>query len=298
MTAGPGARGVGWFRRILGPGAHGVGWFRRILVSVLLLGLLGYGSVAGYLFFAQSRMVFHPKPGLDTTPEAWGMRYENVFFDSQGQRLHGWWIPGDPEKPVILFFHGNASVLSGLKAHAELFRRQGLGLFLFDYRGYGQSEGEPSEDGLYADSLAAYAHLSGPLKIAPARIVYFGHSLGGGAATWLALRHSPRALILEGTFLSIPAVGEDRYPYLPIRLLSRIRFDNLERIRALCLPLLIIHSQDDEVIAPHHGRALFEAAACAPRKSYLETRGRHNVSFNQGGALAEEGLRRFLASVP
>ncbi|MBF0271787.1 MAG: alpha/beta hydrolase [Magnetococcales bacterium] len=275
----------------------GGGGMRRILVGVLLLVVLGYGGIAGYLYFAQSGMVFHPKRGLNATPADWGMGYENAAFDSQGQRLHGWWIPGEPQKPVILFFHGNASVVSGLRAHVELFRRQGLSVFLFDYQGYGQSEGKPSEDGLYADSLSAYGHLTNSLKIDPKRIIYFGHSLGGGAATWLALRHPPRALILEGTFLSVPAVGEDRYPFLPIRLLSRIRFDNLERIQKLCLPLLIIHSRDDEVIASRHGRALFEAA-CPPQKSYLETHGHHNISFNQGGALAEEGLRQFLASVP
>ncbi|MBF0628774.1 MAG: alpha/beta hydrolase [Magnetococcales bacterium] len=270
-------------------------WLRRTLTALLLVGGIGYGGVAGYLYFAQSGMVFHPKQGLAATPEAWGMAYEAVQFDSEGYRLHGWWIPGAPDRPVVLFFHGNASVISGLRAHVELFRRQGLGVFVFDYRGYGLSAGQPGEAGVYADSLAAYGQLTGALRIPAERIVYYGHSLGGGAATWLATRHPPRGLILEGTFLSVPAVGEDRYPYLPIRLLSRIVFDNLERIRTVRAPVLILHSRDDEVIAPHHGRMLFEAAN--PPKRFLETRGSHNTSVNQGGAQVEEGVRRFLDEI-
>ncbi|MEO5346382.1 MAG: alpha/beta hydrolase [Magnetococcus sp. YQC-9] len=271
------------------------GWGQRILTVLLAITILGYAGVAGHLYFNQSSMVFRPKQGLTTTPAAWGMGYEELHFESEGHRLHGWWIPHAPERPVILFMHGNASVISGLKNHVELFRRLGLGVMLFDYRGYGLSEGEPSEAGVYADSEAAWNHLTRKLGIDAQRILFYGHSLGGGAATWLALRHAPRALILEGTFLSVPAVGEDRYPFLPINLLSRIRFDNGSRIGQIHVPLMILHSRDDTVIIPRHGLALF-AAANEP-KTFQETRGSHNTSVNEGDGAVEAGLRRFVAEV-
>lgn len=269
---------------------------RRLIALLILLGLVGYGGVAGHLYFAQTGMVFHPRRGLDTTPAAWGMRFVDVTFDSSGNRLHGWWIPGEGEAPVVLFFHGNASVISGLRGHAELFHRLGFGVFLFDYRGYGESTGEPSEAGVYADSEAACRHLTEVLRVPGERILYYGHSLGGGAATWVASRHPARALILEGTFLSIPDRGVELYPYLPIRLLSRIHFDNIGRIRTIRMPLLVIHSRDDEVIPVHHGRQLFEAAN--EPKQFLETRGTHNTTVSKGGEDLARRLDRFVQTLP
>ncbi|MEO5330379.1 MAG: alpha/beta hydrolase [Magnetococcus sp. YQC-5] len=262
------------------------------VITLLLVGLIGYVGMAGYLYFFQSSMVFHPKKGLDATPEQWGMVYENAEFVSEGYRLNGWWIPGDTNRPVLLFLHGNASVLSGLRPHIELFRRLGLGLFLFDYRGYGLSEGHPTEEGVYADSLAAWEYVTKKQKIHEKRLIYYGQSLGGGAATWLATRHPPQALIVEGTFTSIPDVGAGRYPYLPIRLMSRIFFDNLTRIKTIHVPVLIIHSLDDVVIPVQQGRIL-HAAANEP-KFFLETHGPHKTSFSDGGSASVDGLRRFL----
>ncbi|GAB0057034.1 hypothetical protein SIID45300_01354 [Candidatus Magnetaquicoccaceae bacterium FCR-1] len=271
------------------------GWWGRLLRSLLVVGILVYGGLGAYLYFSQSSKVFRPSRGLTATPADWGVPFQEVSFASDKYRLHGWWIPGASDQPVVLFFHGNASVISGLRGHTELFRRLGLGVFLFDYRGYGLSEGEPSEVGLYADAEAAWNHLTGSLGIPAASVIYHGHSLGGGVATWLATRHAPKALILEGTFLSIPAVGEELYPYLPIRLLSRIWFDNASRIGQIRAPLLIIHSRDDRVIFPRHGRELL-ALANDP-KTFLETTGSHNTSVSQGGPTVEAGVRGFVTEL-
>ncbi|MBF0125871.1 MAG: alpha/beta hydrolase [Magnetococcales bacterium] len=266
----------------------------RVVAWLSLVLLAGYVGVGGYLFFFQNRMVFHPGAGIGETPETWGMPYENVFFASGRERLNGWWMPGRAGEPLLLFFHGNTRVLSGLRPHIELFSRLGLELFLFDYRGYGLSTGHPTEAGVYADALAAREYLTTTRKIDPARLIYYGHSLGGGAATWLAARHPPGGLILEGSFTSIPDVGAGRYPFLPIHLMSRIHFDNLSLLPSIHAPLLIIHSRDDVVIPFQHALNLF-AAANEP-KSLLETRGHHDTSFHKGGKTAEEGLTRFLAA--
>lgn len=264
-------------------------------IAILLVALVGYAGLAGYLFFFQNSMVFHPRKGLDATPDQWGMAFKPAELSSENHRLGGWWIPGDADKPVVLFFHGNRSVLSDLRPHLALFHRLGLGSFLFDYRGYGLSEGQPTEAGVYADALAAWQYVTGDLQIDSARLVYFGHSLGGGVATWLAVKHPPKALILEGTFTSVPDLGAHRYPFLPIRLMSRIFFDNLNRIKTIHVPLLIIHSRDDEKIFFASALSLLSAAN-AP-KSLLETRGAHDTSFNQGGEVSEAGLMRFLDGV-
>ncbi|MBF0180997.1 MAG: alpha/beta hydrolase [Magnetococcales bacterium] len=127
----------------------------------------------------------------------------------------------------------------------------------------------------------------------PGRIVLYGHSLGGGAATWLATRHPPAALILEGSFTSIPDVGAGRYPFLPIRWMSRIFFDNLDRMPRIGAPLLILHSRDDKTIPFRHAEVLL-AASGSRAKTLLPTHGSHNISVSQGGRDVEEGLRRFL----
>ncbi|MBF0163692.1 MAG: alpha/beta hydrolase [Magnetococcales bacterium] len=274
------------------PGGARHGWWGRLLRSLLVILLLAYGGVAIHLYFNQGSKVFRPSKGLTATPTDWGIPFQEIAIPSDKYRLHGWWMPGAPDQPVILFFHGNASVISGLKGHVGLFRRMGLGVLLFDYRGYGLSEGEPSEAGLYADAEAAWNVLTGQLGIPAGRVITYGHSLGGGVATWLAIRHAPQALILEGTFLSIPAVGAELYPYLPIRLMSSIWFDNASRIGQIRVPLLIIHSRDDTVIFPRHGRELF---AMAPEpKTFLETSGSHNTSVSQGGPEVEAGVRGFV----
>ncbi|MBF0418400.1 MAG: alpha/beta fold hydrolase [Magnetococcales bacterium] len=281
----PGSQARGGWRR----------WWGRLFIVLVTLLALVYGGVSAQLYFSQSSKVFRPRQGLAATPAEWGVLFQEVHFLSQEHRLHGWWIPGDSERSVILFFHGNASVISGQKGHVELFQRMGLGVFLFDYRGYGLSEGTPSEAGVYADAEAAWSHLTGVLGMPEKRVILYGHSLGGGVATWLAARHAPQAMMLEGTFLSIPAVGEELYPYLPIRLLSRIWFDNASRIGQIRVPLLILHSRDDTVIFPRHGRELF-ALANDP-KTFLETSGSHNTSVSQGGLAVEEGMRRFVADL-
>ncbi|MBF0296805.1 MAG: alpha/beta hydrolase [Magnetococcales bacterium] len=267
--------------------------FRQPLKWFVLVVLVAYAGVGGYLYLFQERMVFRAGKPVTATPADWGMPFEEVRFASEGLSLNGWWLPGEPGRPLLLFLHGNTSVLSGLRAHIELFRRLGVEQFLFDYRGYGHSAGSPSEAGVYADALAAREYLTGTRGVDPGRIVYYGHSLGGGAATWLAMRHPPAALILEGSFTSIPDVGAGRYPFLPIRWMSRIFFNNLDRMPGIEVPLLILHSRDDKTIPFRHAEALL-AASASRKKELLPTRGTHNTSVSQGGKEVEEGLRRFL----
>ena len=177
----------------------------------------------------------------------------------------------------MLLFHGNAGNISHRIDYAKMFYGLGYSTLLVDYRGYGESTGEPSEAGTYRDATASWLWLTAARGIKASDIVIFGESLGGGVATWLAAQHVPRALILASTFTSIPDLGVEVYPWIPVRRLSRIHYDNLANVERIRVPVLIAHSPNDEIIPYAHGRRL-HAAAHEP-KAFLELSGGHNEGF-------------------
>jgi fermentation-respiration switch protein FrsA (DUF1100 family) len=206
--------------------------------------------------------------------------------------LHGWWVPADPERAVLLFLHGNAGNISDRVESIQTFHDLGLSVFIFDYRGYGQSTGKPSEAGTYADAEAAWRYLTEERGIAADRIVVFGRSLGGAVACDVATRHRPRALILESTFTSIRDMARAAMPLLPVGPFLGTRYDSLSKVRKLSCPLLVVHSSEDEVVPYAQGRALYDAAP-AP-KSFLELRFGHNEGFILSGETYTKGLETFL----
>lgn len=262
------------------------------LWNILAVLIGSYVFLAAYIYFSQNSQVFHPPKGHTDNPANWGLEYETVLLNSEGHTLTNWWIPGDSTKPVVLFFHGNATNISELYSHVQLFSALGMGIFLLDYRGYGLSEGQPSEFGTYADGQAAWFYLVEKKAVLPADIIFYGHSLGGAVAAGVAANFPPGSMILEGTFTSVPDVGAEIYPYLPVRLMSHIKYPTLERIGHFAFPILIIHSQDDAVIPVHHGEKLF-AAATEPKQFYRSHGGHHN-GFANGGVVATAVLKDFL----
>ncbi len=232
------------------------------------------------VFLFQARLVYFPQIGreLTATPAAAGLEFEEVrLVTADGATLHGWWVPAPDARGVALIFHGNAGNISHRLGYLTMFHRLGYASFIIDYRGYGLSSGTPSEAGTYRDAEAAWNYLTGPRRVAAQDIVLFGESLGGGVATWLARRHRPRALVLASAFTSAPDLGAQAYPWLPVRLLARIEYNNLERIRQITAPVLIAHSPDDDIVPFSHGKALF-AAANDP-KEFVELSGGHNDGF-------------------
>lgn len=268
------------------------------MLETLLIGVAGgYLAVVLGTYLLQDRLVYHPDRVMVATPQDWGLAYQDLSFAVEGESLHGWWLPpSSPSRPVILFFHGNACNISGVREHLLLFRRLDLGVMLFDYRGYGKSGGEfPNEARVYADAAGAWNHLTGPLGVDPQRVMLYGHSLGGGVATWLAERHPPRALILEGTFTSVPDAGAEVYPFLPVRLLARNHFPNQARLAStLRVPVMVIHSRTDAVIRFHHGERLF-AAAAEPKVFLPLEQGEHDSAFSTSGPVGEQALKAFVA---
>ena len=251
----------------------------RGVLNILITAVTVYAVILLLVFLFQARLVYFPEVerALVATPRAVGLDFEEVRLAADGATLHGWWVPAKAARSAVLVLHGNAGNISHRLEYLTMFNRLGYATLIIDYRGYGKSSGTPSEDGTYRDGEAAWRHLVEARKLEPQDIVLFGESLGGGVATWLALQHPPRALVLASTFTSVPDLGAQVYPWLPVRWLARIEYGNRARIGQIAAPVLIAHSRNDDIIPFSHGQALF-AAANAP-KQFLEMRGGHNDGF-------------------
>ena len=261
--------------------------------SIIGLFLSLYIGLVVFLFLMQDRMVYFPTRGIAATPADIGLTYEPVWLETtDGVKLSGWFVPVEEARGVVLFLHGNAGNISHRLDSIDTFHRLGLSVFIFDYRGYGQSEGKTSEQGTYLDGQAAWRYLVEQRQILPNEIILFGRSLGGAVAAWLAQKYSPGAIILESTFTSVPDVAAKHYPFLPVRLLARLKYNTLARLPEINCPVLIVHSPDDEIIPYSHGQQLFEAAQ--EPKEFLKLSGGHNEGVFISGKQYETGLDAFI----
>jgi len=253
-----------------------------------------YLVFAGFLFIFQSHYIYYPERVLSVTPHSIGLQFESVSFETtDGVQLSGWFVPSKSARGVILFCHGNAGNISHRLDSIQIFHQLGLDVFIFDYRGYGQSEGKPTEQGTYKDAEAAWRYLIEERQVKPNEVIIFGRSLGGAVASWLAQSHTPGALILESTFTSLPDIAAGLYPYLPVRLLLRFEYNTAEYLGRVDCPVLIVHSRDDEIMPFDNGQKLFESAK-EPKK-FLETTGTHNNGFITSGKRYEDGLHTFIS---
>jgi fermentation-respiration switch protein FrsA (DUF1100 family) len=249
-----------------------------MLLSILAAAVGLYVAVVALAYVFQERLLYFPLRSLAATPASIGLAYETVSIETEdGLKISGWFVPAERARATLLFFHGNAGNISHRLDSIATFHRLGLNTLIIDYRGYGQSEGKPTERGTYLDTAAAWRYLVEERQVSPEEIIIFGRSLGGAMAAWLAHTHPPKALILESTFTSVPDIAAQAYPFLPVRQLGRINYNTLERLPEIRVPLLIVHSPDDDVIPYHHSQKLF-AAANEP-KEFLEIRGGHNDGF-------------------
>jgi hypothetical protein len=269
----------------------------RRLVPVLLLatGLLAPAITEGAL---EQRYIYFPDRHLAATPAALGLAYEEVHFSAaDGVRLHGWHLPGATDRPLVLFCHGNAGNISHRLASLRLLQDLGLAVFIFDYRGYGQSEGTPSEEGTYADARGALAWLQ-QRGWGREQLIYFGESLGAAVALQLAVEQPPAGLVLEAPFTSIAAMGRHHYFLLHFLLgwLLDARYDNLDKIDRVRSPLLIIQGEADSLVPPAMARRLYEAAG-GPKTLRLIPGANHNDLLFTGGSAYREAWREFLTAL-
>lgn len=251
---------------------------------------LGIAIAGGLLYLRQPSMIFFPYRELAVTPADWGLAYEDVRFEAaDGVGLHGWYIPHPDRVGVLLFLHGNAGNISHRGDSVAIFHRLGLDVFIFDYRGYGLSEGRPSEDGLYADARAAWQYLVDRKGVAPADVVIFGRSLGGAVAARLASGVRPGAVIIESSFSSAQDFAHAVFPVLSRLTVIRFRFPAAADLRRVEAPVLVLHSRNDEIMPFALGERLYEAAN--EPKAFVELEGDHNGGF----LLSQPGYERRLA---
>ncbi|WP_256376911.1 alpha/beta hydrolase [Nitrosospira multiformis] len=251
-----------------------------MLLSLAIMAALIYVVFAAVIFFAQPSLIYYPEigRGITGTPDESGLAYESVELETaDGERLHGWFVPASHAKATVLFFHGNAGNISQRIDYLSMFYRLGYNTFIFDYRGYGESSGKPTEQGTYRDAVAAWRYITEKKAIPPADVVLFGESLGGAIASWLAAREIPGVLVLASAFTSVPDMGAQLYPYLPIRRLSRFKYNTLEHLKDVSCPVFVAHSPQDEIVPFKQGQALYEAARNPKR--FIELQGGHNEGF-------------------
>jgi uncharacterized protein len=248
------------------------------------------------MFIRQESFVYFPEKGLSATPQALGLPYQDLRLQTaDAVSLGAWWVPAGEPRGAVILAHGNAGNISHRLDKVELFHALGLSVLCFDYRGYGESQGLPSEEGTYRDMDAAVAFATERLGISLARTVYFGESLGGAVAVEAASRRQPGALVCESTFTSLPAMARRHYPWLPARLLLRLRYDSLSRIPSVRCPVLILHGPEDDIV-PFDMAVSLLGAAREP-KSFAKLEGGHNDGGITASPAAQAALRLLMDQV-
>lgn len=255
----------------------------KSLARIALLLALAWLAAVFWMWWTQDSLVYHPRTYTTppSTPGRLGLAFEDVRLKTaDGETLAAWWVPVRGavagESRAVLVLHGNAGNITHRLDYLQPLQRMGYSILLPDYRGFGASSGSPSERGTYADAGAAWAWLMAR-GYTPQQVVLIGESLGGAVAAELAARVQPRALILASTFSSMTDLGAELYPWLPVRWVSRYRYDTLAGVRAYRGPVLVAHSREDRLVPYAHGERL-HAAVQGPRV-LLQLAGDHNDAF-------------------
>lgn len=264
-----------------------------LLLYVAGVLVLIYAAWGLTLLFLQPRLLYRPVPEVALTPADLGLDFEQVAFQSgDGVKLSGWYVPAKDARFTLLYCHGNGGNIMHRLDSLDQFCKLGLSCFIFDYRGYGNSGGRPTEAGTYLDAQAAYDWLTRVKHVPAGQIILFGRSLGGSIAAHLAGRVQARALVVESAFTSYPDMGARLYPYMPVRLFARFRYDTRACIRQVRCPVMVVHSREDAIVPFEFGIRLFDAAN--EPKQFVEIAGGHNDGFVTSGDAYKRAWVRWL----
>lgn len=245
-------------------------WRRLALVA-----LGTYLLVCVLITALQSKLIYFPMRGYPITPADVGLAFEDLRLETaDGVRIAAWYVAHSDARGSVIFHHGNAGNMSDRLHSLQVLHRMRLNVLMYDYRGYGASEGSPSEEGTYLDADAVWNYLTETRGEPVERIVSFGRSLGGAVAIESARRHPPAALVVESSFTSLEDIGRLHYRLLPVRWMLTYRYDSIRKVGDITCPKLFLHGTEDTLIPIDNGRALFDAAA--EPKQFIETPGGHN----------------------
>jgi fermentation-respiration switch protein FrsA (DUF1100 family) len=253
-----------------------------VIFPLIGIALGGYATLVGGLFLFQRQLLYFPDR---TRPELAGLASlgvrEVALETDDGLSLLSWYLPAHPGRPLILYFHGNGGHIGYRVERLLRFAREGYGVLMAEYRGYGGNPGTPTETGFYADGRAALAFLEGEW-IPPKRTVLYGESLGGGVAVELAAQREIAALVLEAPVTSVAEVAQHHYRLVPASWLVIDRFDSLSKISRVRAPILVLHGERDRIVPVRYGRALFEAAP-KPKEGWFAPEAGHEDLARYGG---------------
>ncbi len=261
-----------------------------VIISIVILGGIGFFLLYPWI---ENYFVFFPDRAHEFSPGTMHLDYEEVIFKTEDRKtLHGWFFPNQAATPVLIFFHGNAGNISHRLDNVVHLLKQGLGVFIFDYRGYGKSTGRPSEKGIYKDGLAAYDYLHRKRNVPPGQILLFGRSLGAAVAAEVALKRRVRGLIMESAFTTTKDMAKTMPLFALLSPLLPANYNNMEKIGRISVPKLIIHGEEDDIVPIAMGRKLYEAAG-PPKFFYPLPHAGHNDTYVAGGPAYFQTLNKF-----
>lgn len=261
--------------------------------GVILLFILAYGIL---LVSCENKIIYHPfkYPDGMWEPGQVGVQVEDIYFNAaDGAKLHGWYIAAPEPKATVIWYHGNAGNITHRLENILRLKPLNWNIFIFDYRGYGRSEGSPTEEGLYLDSQAAYDTLIREKKPPLETLFIFGRSLGGVFALEVALNNSAAGLILETTFTSAKDMVKKIFPFLPLGWAISSELNAIQKVSSVRIPKLFLHGTEDEVVPFKLGRQLFEAAP-EPKEFYAIKGANHNNTYIVGGESYFAALGNFI----
>lgn len=259
-----------------------------VLVVMVLVGLF---LAVRYL---EHTMVFHPGVGINLTPDSEGLAFDDLYLKtSDGLLINAWFVKASNKAATVLYVHSNDGDMDdgGRLEKIKFFHDLGINVLIFDYRGFGRSQGHPTEQGVYLDAQAAYDYLKTRSDIDQNRIIVYGTSLGGAVAIDLATKRKFAALIVDSCFTNAKDIAEEWYPFLPSWMMS-IKFDNVSKVGNLNIPKLFMHSSQDEMVPRQIGERLF--AAAANPKEFLLTSGGHNDGQFMRVVTMRDQFKKFL----
>ena len=275
---------------------------RRTRMSTILwiagAGVAMYAAWCLLLFLNQSSQVYVPDRIVSATPADIGLAFEDLRIDTpDGETLSAWYVPAgeEPNGLTVFLCHGNGGDMGDRIDSIANFHRMGFNVMLFEYRGYGTSTGRPTEEGTYLDAKVCWEHMIRTRNIDPNSVVLVGRSLGGAVAAHLALRVDPLLLVIEWAFTSVPDLGAELYPFLPVRLLCRFRYATVAHVARVRCPVLVTHSRQDSTIPFQHGERIF-AAAPEPKR-FLGLAGPHAQEGVDSCARSRKALSEFLGAI-
>ena len=264
----------------------------RILMKLLILAIFCVFAFLLFVWSLEKKSVFYPARKISATPHDAGLEFEDLTITTfDNVKLNGWLIPAPSATAIVIFLHGNAGNIGDRLGKIDMFHKLGVNTLIIDYRGYGKSEGRPSENGVYADALAAYDYIKSRPDLTEQKIVAFGASLGGAVAVDLAARRKLDGVIIDSSFSSAADMAKTIYPFIPT-ILIKTKLDSSSKIGRIKIPKLFFHSPEDDVVPFVLGDKLYQQAA--PPKKFVTISGGHNDGHINSYDIMMGAIRAFL----